>query len=99
MIIVAGTISVDPTDFEAYRAAAGAMIDATLTEDGCETYNFAQSVVDPTEVRIFEVWQSREHLETHFRAPHMETFRAALGELKIGDRNLAIYQADKVADL
>ncbi len=99
MIIVAGTISVDPTDFEIYRAAAGQMIEATLEEDGCETYNFAQSVVDPTQVRIFEVWQSREHLEAHFHAPHMETFRAALSELKIGDRNLAIYQADKVADL
>ncbi|MDW3178020.1 MAG: putative quinol monooxygenase [Acidimicrobiia bacterium] len=99
MIIVAGTISVDPEDFEAYRAAATAMIEATLQEDGCQTYNFAQSVVDPSEVRIFEVWESREHLEAHFNTAHMATFRSALGELKVGDRNLGLYQADKVADL
>lgn len=99
MIIVAGTISIDPADLEVYREVSGPMIEATLAEEGCVTYNFAQSVVDPTEIRIFEIWESKDALEAHFVAPHMATFQAALGGLKIGNRNLAIYEADKVADL
>ncbi len=99
MIIVAGTISIDPSDFEAYRAVSATMINATLQEDGCVAYNFAQSVVDPTEVRIFEIWESQEHLDAHVRTPHMATFQAGLGTLKTENRKLAIYQADKVADL
>jgi len=99
MIIVAGTISIDPADFEAYQAASAPMIEATLAEEGCHTYNFAQSVVDPSEIRIFELWETKESLEAHFNAPHMATFQAAIGELSIGSRNLAIYTADKVADL
>lgn len=99
MIIVAGTITIDPSDFAAYQAASEPMVAATLAEDGCVTYNFAQSVVDPTEIRIFEIWETKEALEAHFVVPHMATFQAALSGLKIGSRNLAIYEADKVADL
>jgi quinol monooxygenase YgiN len=99
MIIVAGTISIDPADFDSYRAAAESMIAATLQEDGCQVYNFAQSVVDPTEVRIFEIWDSKEALEAHFVSPHMAVFQEALSVLKVGDRDLALYAADKVATL
>ena len=99
MIIVAGTITVDPSDMDTYREVSAPMIEATLAEDGCHTYNFAQSVVDPSEIRIFELWESKEALEAHFVAPHMQTFQQAIGQLKIGNRNLAIYEADKVADL
>jgi quinol monooxygenase YgiN len=97
MIIVAGTISVDPDDFDSYRAVAETMIASTLEEDGCQVYNFAQSVVDPSEVRIFEIWDSKEALEAHFVSPHMAVFQEALSGLKIGDRDLALYEADKVA--
>ena len=99
MIVVAGTISINPSDMEAYRAAAAPMIEATLAEEGCQTYNFAQSVVDPTEIRIFEIWESNEALEAHFVADHMATFMEALGGLKISNRALAVYEADKVRDL
>jgi len=99
MIIVAGTISVDPDDFDQYLAVAEPMIAATLQEDGCQVYNFAQSVVDPTEIRIFEMWDSKEALEVHFASAHMAVFREALSALKTGDRDLALYTAEKVATL
>lgn len=99
MIIVAGTISIDPSELEAYRAVAAPMIEATLEEEGCVTYNFAQSVVDPSEIRIFEIWESQDHLEAHFRAPQMATFQAGLKELSVDDQKLGLYEANKVADL
>lgn len=99
MIVVAGSISVDPEDFESYRAAAGPMIEATLAEDGCQVYTFAQSVVDPTEVRVFEIWDSKAQLMAHMETPHMAVFREALGRLKVSDRKIAMYEAEKAGDL
>lgn len=95
MIIVAGTVSIDPSDFEAYREAAEVMIAATLEEDGCHVYNFAQSVVDASEVRVFEIWESEDHLKAHMQTPHMAVWRSALADLKMGARDLATYEAEK----
>lgn len=99
MIIVAGTVSIDPSEFEEYQAAAEVMIAATLEEDGCHVYNFAQSVVDPSEVRVFEIWESRDHLQAHTETAHMAVWRNALSQLKMGDRDLAIYEAEKTGTL
>ena len=99
MIIVAGTLSIDPSDFEKYRVAAEVMIAATLEEEGCQVYNFAQSVIDPSEVRVFEIWESADHLKAHGTTPHMAVWRSALAALKMGERNLAIYEVDKIGTL
>ena len=99
MIIVAGTVSIDPSDFEAYREAAEVMIAATLEEDGCQVYSFAQSVIDPSEIRVFEIWESADHLEAHKETPHMAVWRSALAKLNMGDRNLATYEAEKTGTL
>ena len=63
MLIVAGTINVDPADVERLRAAAAEMMAATHQEPGCIEYVFSVSVADPGTVQIFEVWESAEDLD------------------------------------
>lgn len=75
------------------------MIEATLAEDGCQVYTFAQSVVDPTEVRVFEIWDSKEKLMAHMETAHMAVFREALGKLAVTDRKIAMYETEKIGDL
>jgi quinol monooxygenase YgiN len=99
MIIVAGTITIDPEEFDAYQAIARPMIEATLAEDGCHTYNFAQSVIDPAKIVIYEAWESMAHLEAHFVVPHMATFQAAMKTLSVSGRDLKAYEADAVRTL
>jgi quinol monooxygenase YgiN len=99
MIIVAGTITIDPQEFDAYQAIARPMVEATLTEDGCHAYNFAQSVVDPSTIIIYEAWESMAHLEAHFVVPHMATFKAAMATLTVSGRDLKAYEADAVRTL
>jgi quinol monooxygenase YgiN len=92
MLIVAGSISVDPADVEALSAAAVEMMKATHEEPGCIQYVFSVSMADPGEVEIFEVWESAEDLEAHFAMPHMAAFQAALGDVTITGRNLNRYE-------
>lgn len=92
MLIVAGTISIDPADAEKLGPAAAAMMAATHEEPGCQAYVFSISVADPSSVQVFEIWDSAEDLEAHFAMPHMATFQAALADITITGRDLNRYE-------
>lgn len=92
MLIVAGTITFDPAETDAARAAASRMMAATMEEPGCRDYVFSIDVSDPAGMRIFEVWDSEEDLQAHFRMPHMAEFRAAIADLGISGRDIVKYQ-------
>ncbi len=92
MLIVAGTISIDPSDADVLREAAAVMMAATHEEPGCIEYVFSISVADPGNVQIFEVWESAADLEKHFTLPHMDTFQATLKDITITGRDLNRYE-------
>ena len=92
MLIVAGTISIDPADVDKLREAASVMMEATVQEPGCQQYVFSVSVADPGSVQIFEVWDSAADLEAHFAMPHMATFGEALGTITVTGRELKRYE-------
>jgi len=99
MLIIAGTINVDPDDVERLSAAAAEMMAATHEEPGCIEYVFSVSVADPGAVQIFEVWESGEDLDKHFEMPHMATFREALGSVTITGRDLNRYEVSSSAPM
>lgn len=92
MLIVAGTINIDPADVERLREAASAMMAATHQEPGCQKYEFSIGVADPGAVQIFEVWDSAADLEAHFEMPHMKVFREAMATMTVTGRDLHRYE-------
>ncbi len=93
MIIVAGTIRVPPENLDSLRPHAAAVIQATRAEAGCVVYSFAEDLLDPGLIRIFEIWESREDLDRHGRAPHMEPWRAATKAHGVTGRDIRVYPA------
>jgi quinol monooxygenase YgiN len=91
MIIVAGSVRVEPAKREAARAIMEKVITASRGEDGCIDYAYAVDVLDPGLVRVWEVWRDRETLQRHFQTPHLGEWRAAWPTFGITDRKLAIY--------
>ena len=65
MVIVAGTIEVDPKDRDAFLQGRADGVRATRTEPGCIEYSFSADGLDPGLIRIFEIWESQEALTTH----------------------------------
>lgn len=99
MIIVAGTVRVDPAKRDAARVIMEKVITASRAENGCIEYSYAVDVLDPSVVRVFEVWRDRETLQRHFQMPHLSEWRAAWPTFGITDRKLAIYEVSATTPL
>jgi len=92
MLIVAGTITIDPAQVERFSEAATQMMLATHEEPGNIAYVFSVNVADPGSIEIFEVWEAAQDLDRHMTLPHMTTFRAALKELTVTGRSISRYE-------
>jgi quinol monooxygenase YgiN len=99
MIIVSGEIGLDAAKAAQVMDAAKAMMAETRKEDGCISYCFYQSLEDPGVFRVFEEWESLDHLKAHFEAPHMGAWRAALGEIGITRRDIKRYEVASAESL
>jgi len=99
MLIVSGTLTIDPADAPKLAAAATTMMAETLKETGCHQYVFSQSMADPSKVQIFEMWQSDEELAAHFEMPHMADFRGALADVNVTSREIYKYEVDNMSKL
>ena len=94
MIVIEGTVRLDPDRMDEARPEMEAMVRASRAEAGCIDYAYAIDLLDPGLVRVSERWESRDALAAHFKTAHMATWRAFFPELAITDRSLRLYEAD-----
>lgn len=99
MMIIAGTITVDPDDRDAYLEAAVAAAAGTRTEPGNQEYVFSADPVDAGLVRLFEIWDDDDSLKPHFGTDHMRTFLATTKELRVTGRSLNKYMISDTSSL
>ena len=93
MIIVAGTFRISEDKIDALMPVARATLAATRKEAGCITYSYAFDLEDRGLIRIYEEWERRPHLETHFKQPHMVPWRAKLAEIGASGRSINVFEA------
>jgi quinol monooxygenase YgiN len=96
MLVIAGTLKLDPAKFEAARAAALEIMAETHKEPGNISYVFTQSLDEPGTIHIFEEWESEEALKAHFTAPHMAAFQAKVPEFGVKDMKVQKYEVSSV---
>jgi quinol monooxygenase YgiN len=99
MLVIAGTIKIDPASRDEAVRAATVMMEETHKEPGCISYTFSGDLVDPGSFRIFEEWESQAALDEHFKAPHMAAFQAAIGKVGVLDMKVQRYEISKVGPL
>ncbi|RYF93842.1 MAG: antibiotic biosynthesis monooxygenase [Caulobacteraceae bacterium] len=92
MIIVMGTVRVEPDAVERLRPSMETMMAASRAEDGCLTYAYALDLLEPGLVRVSELWTDRACLEAHFKTVHMAAWRAALAG-QVRERDIKLYEA------
>lgn len=99
MIIVSGTLRLRPESVAALRAIAEVTLRETRKEEGCILYSFAEDLLEPGLIRIYEEWETMEALDAHGRTPHIEAWREAVkAEGPLG-RELKTVEAGKTAPL
>lgn len=99
MIIIAGTIDLDPATRDAAIAAAQDMMAASANEAGCVSYVFSADFADPGRFHLFEEWDNDEALEAHVVAPHMAIWREQIAGLGVTSRDINRYDASNKAPL
>ena len=93
MVIVAGVMVLRPGTLEELRPDMLAMLEASRAEAGCRTYSYGIDVENPTIIRVYEEWDSREHLEAHMETEHFKAWRRRVGEVGILRRDISVCEA------
>ena len=68
------------------------MVTATLAEDGCFAYCYAEDVLISGLIHVKELWRDQAALDLHFASEHIAEWRATWPALNISDRNLWLYE-------
>jgi quinol monooxygenase YgiN len=97
MIIVAGWIDVDTSERDAYLAARTEGMIKTRQEPGCVEFVFSADPLLPGRCRLFEIWESREHLDVHLGI--MRSNPAPSGGIEVVGREVLIYDVSGSAPI
>jgi quinol monooxygenase YgiN len=91
-LIVAGTVRVPHENLDGLRPHMAEMVAASRAEDGCLAYGYAEDVLAPGLIHVFEIWRDQAALDAHFQTPHMARWRAAWPSFGVSDRRLFAYE-------
>ncbi|ADD40519.1 putative quinol monooxygenase [Stackebrandtia nassauensis] len=63
MVIVAGQLTVAPSQLESYLASCVSVVEQARRAPGCLDFTIAADPLDPGRVNVYERWESREAVE------------------------------------
>jgi quinol monooxygenase YgiN len=97
MIIIAGSLSFDPSDRHDVLAGLQEITELSRADSGCIAYSWAEDLESPNTFLFFECWESQELFDAHLAAPHEKAF----GERylsRITGATAQIYSATDIGD-
>ena len=89
MIVISGTIVIDPAKLDAATAAVAELETATRAEAGNIEYGFWLSHSEPGTLHVFEEWADEDAVNAHMGSDHMAAFLGAAGDFGIRSTNLS----------
>jgi quinol monooxygenase YgiN len=99
MIIVSGTIAVDPEDADALLAITAPCVLATRQEPGNTAYGFYGDPDTPGSFRVYEEWADEDALNAHMVSPHMAAMLGQMGTVRVTEVNLNRHDVTNVSKL
>ena len=99
MIVVSGTLNLNPEKAQRALEVTGDLVAETLKESGNVTYEYWQDPADAGRWRVFEEWQDAAALDAHLTTPHMTAFMVAAGELEISAVDISRYEVSEKSKL
>lgn len=98
MIVIAGTVSIEPDTYDEFIGHAQTMMAASRAEDGCHAYVFTQDSEDPSVIHLYELWEDSDSLAAHAASDHMAHWREAAGGL-LKERSLQLFDVTNARPL
>ena len=85
-VAVFGILRFPPEQVEQVLPHLHELVRATYENDGCIAYDVAEDPFDKGLIRFSELWPSRESLENHLKAPHIEPWRQQAKKYGLSER-------------
>ena len=82
MILLIIRMKVIPEKRMELSQAIASLVASIRTEDGCERYDFCQSVEDENKLCLLGEWNTHEDLERHLESERFRILRGALNLLE-----------------
>ena len=94
MILIAGSIELDPAGRNAALAAAIPLLDPTRAQPGCLAYVWSADPLEAGRLHVFEAWADESALAAHFEGPWYKGMLAVLGGHGLRGAHVAKYRSD-----
>jgi quinol monooxygenase YgiN len=94
MIVVAGTIDLDPTHRDGALRAAEPFITDALKQKGCLQYSWTADLLTPGRIYVFEEWKSQEDFAAHLSGSHYRDMLSHLQQFGITNAVTKKYRVD-----
>ncbi len=94
MILIAGTVDVDPERRDAALEAGCPHMAATRAQAGCLDYVWSADPLVPGRIYVYERWADQPSLEAHFAGPHYLAMRETIAEYGIRGVDVSKYRND-----
>ncbi|MFP6844140.1 MAG: putative quinol monooxygenase [Thalassolituus sp.] len=90
-VAVFGTLRFPPENIEKVLPHLKTLVSSTYANDGCIAYDVAEDPFDKGLIRFSELWPSRESLENHLKASHIEPWREQARKHGLTEREFNSY--------
>ena len=94
MIVIAGSIDLDPALREEALAKGKPFIDGALTQRGCRHYTWTPDPFDKGRIWVYELWEDEEALASHFQNHHYADMGGNLGQHGITGSEISKFRVD-----
>jgi len=81
MIVSHGKFVIRADQMDRARSIMSEMVEHTIKEPGCISYDYYVSLHSPNTMMLFQEWESIEAVNHHFATAHMAEFLKALPSL------------------
>ena len=89
MVIVAGHITVEPQQREAYLAGCVSVVEQARGTAGCLDFAISADLIDPGRVNIFERWESQAAVEAFRGSGPSDEQGAAMRSASVAEYDIA----------
>jgi quinol monooxygenase YgiN len=94
LIIVAGTLDLDPEQREAALQAAIPLMEPVRSQPGCLDYVWSADPAVPGRIYVFERWETQESLAKHFASRYYRAMRDTMPRFGITAVGVSKYRID-----
>jgi quinol monooxygenase YgiN len=95
VIILAGTVDVDPERRDAALEAGRLHMEATRAQKGCMDYLWSADLLVPGRIYVYERWESEADLKAHFDGPHYLAMRNTIAGHGLTGADVLKYRVER----